>query len=157
MKFDPQALLVQWGKPLAMQGAFFAALGVGAMALRKATETPLDSRVARYPQLAARCPGLGAAASQLAALGQDEAFEALLLRLCFIVDLDDTSRSSAQWEISRHTSSAVREARALCRRACRDGDDARFQAAVACEDDAVPQIQSHLDDLLHNHLLRRGE
>ena len=156
-RIDVRALLAQWGKPLAMQGAFFAVLGAGVVALRKATETPVDPRVVERPLLTTRCPGLASAVSQLAALGQDEAFEALLDRLCHIVSLDDGTRASAQWEISRQASAAVSEARALCRKACVHGDDARFQAAVSCEEDAVPQIQTHLDDLLHNHLLRRGE
>lgn len=140
-------------RPLVVQGSLMAGLGVGLYALRSAVTAPL------HPSLAAlgrSYPGLAAAASALHALGDEAGFARLVAKLEEIARLDVARGPAAQWQISRLSAEVVRDARELCRRAPAAESDAVFQAVLQCTDETVPQIQSHLDDLLHNHLLARA-
>lgn len=142
-------------RPLALQASLFAALGMGAYALRRLASTPLHPRVAERGALL-RYPALATAASQLAAVGCGTGFDALLTKLCAIADLDAAGGPAAQWRISRLSAEVVRDAEALCVAAPTVTSDEVFRAVLTCREEVVPQLRGQLDDLLHNHLLARA-
>lgn len=135
-----------------MQGTLFAGLGGTVYLVRRWTTPPIDPRViAAHPSLGDKHAALGATLSQLVSLEQPNA-SSLLDSIRKIIVLDTEGGPSAQWQISRLTSQACREAEDLCKRALRS-TSTNFAMAVSVSDEAVTQLKTHLEDLLHNHLL----
>lgn len=139
---------------VAMQGALLAALGGAAHLIRVATTPPLDPRVvAAHAALGSKHVALCATLTQLAALADDAGLAPLLHDVRTILDLDARGGAAAQWQIARLSAHVCRDAEALCTRALRRGDAADFAASVSASEEALPQLRTHLDNLLHNHLL----
>ena len=142
-------------RAVALQAGFFASMGLGAYALRRLMHEPL------HPLLAAReasdrYPSLAASLSQLATLGDDEGLRRCLAFFDEIAELDaSTRRLDAQWKISRASAELVREAKDMCERVHASASDDVFRAVLTCTDEVVPQLESHLETVLHNHLLAR--
>lgn len=147
----PDALR-QLAKPVAMQTALFGAIGAGVLVLRKLTKTPLHPLVSARPELA-RHPVMAHAASRFADLGDEAAFVRLLDKLEAIASLDAVRLPATQWKISRMSADVVRDAESMCARAPVVQSNDAFRAVLTCRDEAIPQLQSELDNLLHNHLL----
>ena len=139
----------------ALQASFLGALGLGAYALRCLSREALHPLVAERTTLVKRYPALCACVSKLHTLGDERALATLVDKLGSIAELDAARGPAAQWQISRLSAEVVREARDMCRRANTAGSDEVFRAVLTCTDEVVPQVQGHLDDLLHNHLLAR--
>lgn len=140
-------------KPLMMQAGLMAAVGLGIRtlsSLRKHHVHPLVvGEVAAYP-------GLAMALTQLAALGDDERTESLVEEVNSILLLDGSKALSAQWLISRKSASVMKQARQLCGSVNSCESDTRYRDVLMCSDEVLPQLESHLDNILHNHLLSRG-
>lgn len=143
-------------RPVLLQAGVFAALGGALYAMRKLSNDVVHPLVAQYPDLVRRHHGLAVTASRLATLGNAEAFKRVVAALAAVDEADAQGGTTAQWRISRLSAEAVREAKAMCARAPTARSDEAYRAALVCADEVVPQLQGHLDDLLHNHLLARG-
>ena len=142
-------------KPLLLQGAFFAALYSGARALRVMAQTPLHPAVQARETIRSHA-GLATALTQLAKIGDGAALDSILDKVCLVLRYDASDQLDAQWHICRLSSDIVREAKALCTSSSVLTTDELFRDARNCEEEAVPQIETHLDDILHNHLIARA-
>jgi hypothetical protein len=152
----PRGETVVLPRALAMQGALFGAIGLGALALRRMTITPSHPSVARRAELLQHAPALAAAASELALVDEEGArLEALLDDLVRIVRLDRQGGPAAQWRMARLSAKIVRDAEAMCRAAPIAQSERVFRAVMVCREETVPKLRGLLDDLLHNHLLAR--
>ena len=134
-----------------------ALAGIGAAARWRATGA---RAAAAAPGGGRRAPltrhrALAATLTQLAVLGQPEAYAALLDVVAEVVTLDETRCGASQWKIARRSGEAVRRARAMCAEfpITSSSSDETFRAVLLARDELVPRLQSQLDDLLHNHLL----
>lgn len=143
-------------RPVALQGAFFGAIGLGVYALRRLSARPLDERVASRPILAARHPAMAASLSQLARLADADAFDAVLVTACEIAEHDRSGDPKSQWHIARLSTQLVRQVEEICNKADRDTSDAVFRDSIACREEVVPALQTQLETILHNHLLSRA-
>ena len=138
---------------VAMQASLFATLGLGAYALRRLTHEPLHPIVMEHSNVVARYPSLAAAVSRLHVLQNDEGLRHILEQLSRIAEMDAGRSPAAQWQISRMSGDVARDARAMCRKASESKSEEMFRAVLTCTDEVVPQIEGHLENLLHNHLL----
>ena len=130
-----------------------AAVGLGIHTLsgmRKVELHPLVvGEVAAYP-------GLAMALTQLAALGNDAGIESIVEEVNSILLLDGSKALSAQWMISRKSASVLKHARRLCASVNSCESDSKYRTVLLCSEEVIPQLESHLDNILHNHLLSRG-
>lgn len=140
---------------VALQGSLFAILGMGAYAMRRLLHEPLHPLVMQYTSVVARQPSLAGCVSRLSVLNDLDGLDAILHRLSEIVDLDASPSPAAQWQISRKSGEVVQEAREMCRRVSAATSEEMFRAVLTCTDEVVPQLEGHLQNLLHNHLLSR--
>jgi hypothetical protein len=144
-------------RPLALQAGLFAGLGLGVYALRRLMAQPVHPVVLEEsPRLASDFPALAQALSKLGALGDEPALRALARKAERIAELDAANGPASQWQITRLSVEVVRDARAMCRAAPSAHSNDVFCAVLDCQDEAIPQLQEHLDNLLHNHLLARA-
>ena len=144
-----------WVRPVALQASLFGAIGIGLYAMRRLTAVELHSSVRESADLVANYPALAASTSRMAIIANDDEMQCLVEKLSLIAELGaNTGNHAAQWHLSRLNAEVVHDAHQICRRAARDGTT--FRAASECQEDVVPPLQGHLDDLLHNHLLSRS-
>lgn len=136
--------------------ALLATLGAGTFLYRHYAQPTLHEEV--KARAVGRRPGLALLMTRFAVALSPEEWRALLNAVDEIVVLDERGGPSAQWKISRRTVAAM----ALAQKACTGvGDpallsDAVFRQRTAAAEELLPQLRGHLDDLLHNHLLRCG-
>lgn len=142
-------------RAVALQTSLFATVGVAAYVLRRITTPSLHPLVSEQTLLRTRHPALAASVSQLCALKNDDAFRKILMRIVEIAHLDESRALNAQWRISRLSADVVEDAKAMCLSVPTEQSEDLFRAVLMCTEEAVPQMQTHLDNLLHNHLLAR--
>lgn len=141
---------------MALQASFFGAIGLGAYVLRRLSTPALHPIVMEGPDLSKQYPALAASASKLAALGDEEGLRHLVAKLAHVVQLDRARAPAAQWQISRLSSEIVADANRMCSEAIkRTPTEEGLRHVLECQEDVVPQLRGHLDNLLHNHLLAR--
>lgn len=140
-------------KPYLLQAGFFAVMGVGLNALRALTTQTIHPLVTGEITMH---PGLAMAMTQLANLQQDRDLQRLVQDINEILRLDSSQTLSAQWWISRKNADVVKRARKLCQDVKHHESDTLFVEAMTCSEEVVPQLEGHLDNLLHNHLLARS-
>ena len=145
-----------WVRPVTLQASLFGSIGIGLYALRRLTAVELHPSVREgCPDLVANYPALAATTSRMATVADDDEMQRLVKKLSLIAELAaNTGNHAAQWHLSRLNAEVVNDAHQICRRAARDGTT--FREASEAQEDVVPQLQGHLDDLLHNHLLARS-
>lgn len=149
----------QWRKmmrPIALQASFFGALGLGAYVVRRLSSPVLHPVVAQHTHLVQHLPALTATISQLGALGSDESLASLVKKVLCVVDLDQSHSPTAQWQIARLNSEIVEDAKRMCHVLSTTHSDELFRTVLDCQQEVVPQLEAHLDNLLHNHLLERA-
>ena len=134
------------------QTALAATLGIGVLALRARRRAPHPT-VAAYAALAAAYPTLAVDVSQLVRLEDPVRLRHVLEMLEEIATLDRAGGLSAQWRISRLSASVVTAVRQMHRNVPRHASDSLYTEAQVCMDDTLPQIERHLESILHNHLL----
>ena len=153
----PSGDVTSMARPLALQASLFGALGLGAYVLRRLSTPALHPVLAEeHPEIAAHSPALAATASQLATLQNEAGLRDLVRKIAEVVRLDLAGGPTAQWRISRLNTDIVNDARSLCARAPRASSEDLFRAVLDCQNETIPQLQGHLDNLLHNHLLARS-
>lgn len=127
------------------------AAGVGAALLvARNMAPPLHPSV--RPRIARRAPGVAEAMSHLAALNRTPELEAVMDLVDYVLDHMEKPSKASQWRISRANGDIVRRARAMCD-SCRAGDGDVFYAVVMLREEHIPRLESHLEALLHNHVL----
>jgi hypothetical protein len=138
----------------ALRGSVLAACGLGALALRQLATPTLHPATTAIG--AGGFPALAASASELLRLLGDAAALPLVAELEAIVRLAaEGDSATAQWHISRRSAAVLAEAERRCRERARAAAEGAFRDAVDCQTEVLPQLQTHLDNLLHNHLLGR--
>ena len=144
-------------RPVALQASFFGALGVGAYVLRHLSKPSLHPLVMEHNDLSTQYPALASSASKLAALDDAEGFRLVVEKLARVVQLDRARAPEAQWQISRLSSEIVADAVRMCGDSMkRTPSEEGLRRVFECQEDVVPQLRGHLDNLLHNHLLARA-
>ena len=136
-----------------MQAGLMAAVGLGIRTLTSLRKVEVHPLV--VGEVAAH-PGLASTLTQLSALGDDACIESLVEEVNSILHLDGSKALSAQWLISRKSASVMKQARRLCSSTNSCESDSRFRTVLMCSEEVLPQLESHLDNILHNHLLSRG-
>lgn len=136
------------------------AAGVGAayLVVRRCATRPLDPAVAAHAALAQDFPALAETLSDLRTLREDglEALqERLLAQIAYVCDLDRKADATTPWLISRGCAEAVRTAEQLCGSVRPGASVDAYAEALRYRDEVLPQLQTHLDNLLHNHLQKR--
>lgn len=114
----------------------------------------LHELVAAHSGAVARYPGLCEACSAFAQLGDDEATKRLMALVAQVHDHDVARSGASQWHIARHASDIPRVARGILdeqARKCTDQD--RFRELAHLREDVVPDMERHLESVLHNHML----
>ena len=107
--------------------AAVGAASILALIRLRASRQAFHPRIAEYAAVCAAFPGLAR-----------------------VAELDAAGGPTAQWHLHREGAEAVRGLRAALRRALASGD---YRAALACREDVLPQLERHLETILHNHLL----
>lgn len=153
-QMDRLPSILQHVKPVLLQGAFIAALGVGAKSLRYLSRTPMHPLLNEYPDVA-KHPPLQAALTQIAHLGHDVSTRRILEATRGVLQHDAASLPSSQSHITRLSQSIMEIAKRTCEEVDCAGSDEMFRRVLDCQQEAIPQLQVQLDDILHNHLLSR--
>lgn len=136
--------------------------GVGYLVLKRALKLqPHGMITATYPELAAAYPSMAVDISPLLELcdkvhGEESSTAHELLRALEIVRRYDVSQTpeAASW-IQRSTTAIEEMARKIVGMIPPGGSNEVFQLHMLCVEDALPQLTTHLDSILHNHLLSR--
>lgn len=152
---DMRPGLVDSVKPILLQGAFFGGLAFGARALRKFVETPLHPLVEARPDIASH-PGIASTLSQLARLENPVALESVMNSVSCFLQEDRSEAPAAQWRMSRMCTKIISDAKYMLGSTNMTASDEMFRLVLSCNDEVIPQLETHLDDILHNHLLRRA-
>ena len=139
-------------KPFILQGAFLASLYSGAKMIRKWSEVQPHPEVLQYVHVKAH-GGISSVFSQMAEVGTGPEFRALLEKCEELMRLSRTSRPDAQCHISRLSSEISQGAKRFLSKPC---GDAQFRACQYCLEECLPMLETHMDDVLHNHLLDRS-
>ena len=135
-------------RAIALQVGFFAVLGGGVLALKALSRSAIHPLVEAHPEVCAH-HGVAAALSMLGDLGDDAEMEGIVQDFKHIVHLaSDVHTHGAQGQLARAQPAMVARVRGMCKRS-------QSVRAVVCMEEAVPQLEQHLEDMLHNHLLAR--
>lgn len=148
-----------WGnmmRPVALQASILGGLGLGAYALRRLSTPALHPMVAERVDLVRHSPALAATVSQLAAIGDEDGLRRLVDKLVRVVHIDLALGPAAQWQISRLNTEIANDAKRMCRTVSVAHSNEMFRIVLDCQNEVIPQMQTHLDNLLHNHLLSRS-
>jgi hypothetical protein len=133
-----------------------ALLGVGTTVflVRKLWRRELHPVVSAHCQLVTKEPALAEVLSELAAVGVNEQFELILEITDEVIRLanDKIKNKSNQWHIARLNGDIIRRAKDMCKIKGRM-DEASFQTVIYAKEEHIPQLESLLDNVLHNHLL----
>lgn len=139
---------------IALQASFFATLGLGAYAIRKLTTLEVHPLiVSEFPEIEHQCANIAATLSQIGSITNESAFRDILSLMRRIIAADQSSGPRAQWDISRDSAELLRIAKIAC--AKEPTSDDAYRSSMTAQEETLPQLQSQLDDLLHNHLLAR--
>lgn len=147
--------VVEAAKPILLQGAFFGALALGAKSLRKLVTPPVHPSVAARPDIAWH-PGIASTMSQMARLDNPVALEAIMNSISGLMAEDRSGTPSAQWHMSRMNTKILNDAKYMLGCVNVTASDEMFRLVLNCSEEVIPQLETHLDDILHNHLLRRA-
>ena len=147
--------VMEAAKPILLQGAFFGVLALGAKSLRKLVQAPIHPLVAARPDIAWH-PGIASTMSQLAELGNPPALEAIMNSIAGFLAADRSGEPSAQWHMSRMSTKIIHDVKYMLGCVNVTASDEMFRLVLNCNEEVVPQLETHLDDVLHNHLLRRA-
>ena len=144
---DTERLLARGAAALAFAGAYLWARATRAAAT-------LHPAVAAHPAVVAAYPGLCESIHAFGAAGDDALVEALMRSAVEIHAHDVARTGAAPWHISRRSAEMQRLAAAwLGRVAAAVRSDAAFRAVAHLREDVVPELERHLETILHNHLL----
>ena len=130
--------------------AAVGAASILALIRLRASRQAFHPRIAEYAAVCAAFPGLAHDLAPLVDAIEEHELSELLARLTRVAELDAAGGPTAQWHLHREGAEAVRGLRAALRRALASGD---YRAALACREDVLPQLERHLETILHNHLL----
>ena len=140
---------------LAKSGAG-AALALGVYALHCVRSRPsVHAVVAEYPQVVRSYPALCEALTSLSEVVAEEDLRRLVQVADQIHQHDYRNRTRAsQWEISRLNTQLQRDVSNLCNLSSGLVNNDRFRMVMYARTDTLPEIERHLENILHNHLLR---
>lgn len=143
---------------VATQLSAVAFTGLGMWALQRWCKPQLHPILLQdYFKVSECYPSLAACLSHLEALHDEDGFRRVVQLADRIRLLDDQiSDPGAQWHIARMSTQMIREVEQMCATAPRAKSDEMFRAVVDCERETIPALRSVLDNILHNHILRRA-
>ena len=145
---------------LASQLGAAAALSTVWMGLKYLTKRkPNELILNEFKDLWNAYPGFMVDVSPLSQLFHDDKtlFRKFLTVLDDIRVHDTNMHDDSQWHIMRLSTKAQAIAEDMVNRAPKEQSDAIYRQALLCSDDVLPQIQVHLDSIIHNHLLLRAD
>ena len=141
-------------KPILLQGTFFAALGLGAHMLRKFSKEPVHHLVAENESLM-KFETIAQSVSQMGNLKDDDRFNELVALVESFVKWHEAKLPFLQWHMSKLIYSIQAHGENMCNCASQKLHEDIFRNALNCREETLPQLKSHLEDILHNHLLDR--
>lgn len=132
------------------------ATGAGLLALRSTWKKKCHPTiVSEYPELHSHFPDLCADVSMVSEFGDELGFRAVLDLLDDIRKEDVSDAHAAQHNIAHLSSRLVRFLEGLIERHKRGASDAAYRTSMYCNDCVLPELKAGLENILHNHLLRR--
>ena len=131
-----------------------AAVGVGLIWARANMTPAVPACLASHPHVARAYPGLAQATQQLAKLEHAQTPE-LVAHVVRTAELSTSTDANAQWEIAREIAKTMALARHICPTTPMHESDETYRHVLTCTGDVLPQLETWLDNLLHNHLLSR--
>ena len=141
---------------LVAQGAVFAGLYGGVYALRRLTSEGIHPSVQAHPEFA-QYPELAKTLTHLARVDDGGDFDALMTDVLELLRRDSEQTLDAQWHMSRIIPRIAHKAKWLCESPAVRASDERYRAALTGLEETVPLLETQLDDVLHNHLLKRQD
>ena len=141
---------------MVLQGGLVAGVGASLFVMRKVLTPQMHEAVAARERLVKEQPALASSLSEVAMVATPEQMRRILDEVDDILRHDAEGKPSSQWHISRINASVLGAVRRVCVAVDHTAEEGRFRSSLSCESDTLPQLQSQLDDLLHNHLLARG-
>jgi hypothetical protein len=138
---------------VALQTGTLLGLGATVLLAKKMFVAKVHPLVAEHKSLVAREPALAQTLTLLVDAPTEEAsFVEILTLVDEILRLHSVKNKTNQWYIARLNGEVVRRLRHVCTTAGRQ-DDGAFQNALLAQDEYIPQVETLLDNMLHNYLL----
>jgi hypothetical protein len=134
------------------QTGILVGIGASVMVSKKMFQPRIHPWVTSRCDLVREQPAIAEILSRLAVVGDQERLNVILNVLDEVLKLASTRKKSNQWHIARLNGEIIRQAREMCK-ISGSVDDSTFQDVVFANDEYIPQLESLLDNVLHNHLL----
>lgn len=132
------------------------AAGAGLFVLRSTLKKKCHPIVvSEYPELHSHFPDLCADVTAVSEFGDDLGFRAVLDLLDDIRREDVSDAHVAQHNIAHLSSRLVRFLEGLIEHHKRGASDTAYRTSMYCNDCVLPELKAGLENVLHNHLLRR--
>ena len=129
-----------------------AGVGVTVMLAKKMFRPKIHVLVHAHPKIVSREPAIAEVLSNLALVGDEYRLNKILDVLDEVIRLASVQKKSNQWHISRLNGEIIRQAKEMCKISS-SVDDATFQGIMFANDEYIPQLETLLDNMLHNYLL----
>jgi hypothetical protein len=147
--------ILEMARPILLQGAFLGGLAFGARVLRNFVTIPLHPSVVARPDIACHT-GIASTMTQLARLDNPLALESVMDSISRFLKEDRSDAPSAQWHMARMCTEIISDVKHMLSCANVTASDELFRVVLICSEEVIPQLETHLEDVLHNHLLRRA-
>lgn len=109
--------------------------------------------IREYTTLNRKYPFVAKDASQLLSLQQDSCVRDVLLLLTHMAQEDEARRPCSQWKMARLSAQAEAALDHLLTSVETWKSEELFTQKQIAEDDTVPLIKQHLENVLHNHMM----
>lgn len=138
-------------KALLVKGGALATVGAGLLLLRQVgARTRVAAVVAEYPEVVRSYPALCESVSALSEVGD---VRSIMENLDEIHRNDVRNRTpQSPWRITREIAKVQEAASILCDPKRAVGQE-KFRSVMYVQTDVLPDLERHLENLLHNHLL----
>ena len=135
-------------------GALAGAGAVLAFARHVLFRPEIHPVVIEYEDIVRRQPAIAETVSKIGFVADEQKLREMLHVLNEAVKLASKRGKANQWHVARLNGEVLRQTKAMCSMSSAvDVDDERFQSMMIVIDEVVPQIETLLDNMLHNHIL----
>jgi len=129
-------------------------VGVAAIAIQRFTLPPKAHEIMKdYPNMSSKYPSLAVDLSKLLLLTTEERLRGILRMFDEIAVIDNAKLHSSQWRLARLIKQINTEMSTVMSEVEIWKSDDLFLNKQLIEEDTLPAIEQHLDNILHNHLM----
>lgn len=143
-------------KPLAFQGAFLASLYLGMKTISSRMKTPTHPLVCGYVDVIQN-EGISQCMTELCGVLEQQTMNRILEMTAFVVRMETSKEIQAQNMILKASTDvldAVKEGVNEVEKKSMMSSEGVREIAY-CKEETIPNLETHLMNLLHNHLLSR--